>query len=343
MTAVRQRSAWVAPKMVEVVDIGSFVGPKAERYRNVIARLSFEERSVVLGEHLAPNILSDFLAFISHERSALAERNVAAVRAKVKKFRDVELEVVNPMETGRRLATNIRDAIRRDGLDETLIDVTSFRREELLMLLAILRSSGLGPDCKGMLAYVPASGMGDKLSEEVVGLRSVIGFAGDIKPSLKTRLVLMMGFETHRARSIIDDYEPDEVLIGVGRLADSMSPELHSKNLTFSEEVKRLSANVVGNFEFSPRDPLQVVRDLDAAIVDRTDANIVIAPLNTKLSTLGAGLYALNHPEIQVCYAPVRRYVEENYSTAARQVYLLPLSELLQTGSTELIVTPPRQ
>jgi hypothetical protein len=103
--AVRPPWAWIAPQMIEVVDTGSFVGSKAGRYRNVIARLSFEERSVILGELLAPYTPSDFLAFISHERSALAERNIATVQAKVKNFRQVELEIANPMETGRRLAT----------------------------------------------------------------------------------------------------------------------------------------------------------------------------------------------------------------------------------------------
>ena len=40
---------------------------------------------------------------------------------------------------------------------------------------------------------------------------------------------------------------------------------------------------VVGNFEFSARDPLQVVRELSAAVGNEADANIIIAPLNTKL------------------------------------------------------------
>jgi hypothetical protein len=226
-------------------------------------------------------------------------------------------------------------------LNQTLIDVTSFRREELLMLLTILRSSGLRPDCRGALAYVASESMSDNLSDDVMGLRSVIGYAGDMRPSRKTRLVLMMGFETHRARSIIEGYEPDEVLIGTGREVDSINKDLYRKNREFSKEVERLSANVVRKFEFSARDPLQVVRELGLAVGDGTDANIVLAPLNTKLSTLGAGLYALEHPEVQVCYAPVRRYNEANYSTSSQQVYLLPLSELLQPDYCELAVTAP--
>jgi hypothetical protein len=325
--------------MVEVVDIGDFACQRAEEYRHVIARVSFEERSVLLGEHLATHGLTDFLAFVSRERSPLAERNLGVLRAKLPHLKQVELEIGKPMATARTLAVTMHEAIRRDGLDQTLIDVTSFRREELLMLLAVLRNSDLRPDCRCMLAYVASESMGENLSEDVTELRSVIGYAGDIRPALKTRLVLMMGFETHRARSIIEGYEPDEVLIGVGRQADSINPELHRRNLEFSEEVKRMSANVVGNFEFSARDPLQVVRELSLAIGDTVDANIIIAPLNTKLSTLGAGLYALEHPEIQVCYAPVRRYIEANYSKSAQQLFLVPISELLQPDYHELAIT----
>ena len=102
-----------------------------------------------------------------------------------------------------------------------------------------------------------------------------------------------------------------------------------------------MSANVAGNFEFSARDPLQVVRELSSAIDGGTDANVIIAPLNTKLSTLGAGLYALGHPEIQICYAPVRRYIEANYSTSAQELFLVPLSELLQSDYRGLAITAP--
>lgn len=42
--------------------------------------------------------------------------------------------------------------------------------------------------------------------------------------------------------------------------------------------------------------------------------NLVVAPMNSKISTLGAALAARVNPDIQLCYAPAVTYNFENYS-----------------------------
>ncbi len=41
------------------------------------------------------------------------------------------------------------------------------------------------------------------------------------------------------------------------------------------------------------------------------DYNIVIAPMNKKISTIGAALLPLENTDIQLCYVPARYYNTE--------------------------------
>ena len=65
--------------------------------------------------------------------------------------------------------------------------------------------------------------------------------------------------------------------------------------------------------------------------------NTVMAAMNTKISTLAVGLYALQNPEVQVSYAQADVYNYERYSEAADDVYVFNMlsvfSELLPPGA----------
>ena len=48
--------------------------------------------------------------------------------------------------------------------------------------------------------------------------------------------------------------------------------------------------------------------------------------MNTKLSTLGAALAAVERPEIQLCYARAIEYNESGYSTPSNQVTIFTMA-----------------
>jgi hypothetical protein len=51
--------------------------------------------------------------------------------------------------------------------------------------------------------------------------------------------------------------------------------------------------------------------------------NIVIAPINTKLSTLGAAFFALKNESVQICYAQALLYNVRGYSRQSDYCYVL--------------------
>ena len=291
--------------------------------RPLVARLSFEERSVAVAR-VAPNgTLRKGIFFATEGRSELAQKRLAEVSAQHPNLRVVELRTSNPLGT----AEAINDAVNEISLVDAVIDVTAFRREELLMLLEVLRGIDSSKRRNCELVYVSAGEMADSLSGKVTQCRSVVGYAGAIWPSRPTCLVVLMGFEIPRARAIIEAYEPKYLLLGRGIKSESISRNLSDRNDAFFKELKSNYDNVESTFEFSARDPRAVANELERSILTNEHSNIVIAPLHTKLSTIGVGLYAQRHRDVQICYAEVGAYNEERYSTVGDSAYVISLTQ----------------
>lgn len=197
------------------------------------------------------------------------------------------------------------------------------------MLVAILRLVVQRGSTGGEIVYVGATKMAEWMSGQVTGYRSVIGYAGEMWPSRPTRLVVLMGFEFARARSIIDNFEPKTLVLGKGSRSESITPELAEKNDEFYRALRSQYDNVEATFEFSARDPVRVAEELEEAVPLDSSSNVIIAPLHTKLSTIGAGLFAQRHRTVQICYAPVEAYNEQAYSTPGAEAFLLPRDALL--------------
>jgi hypothetical protein len=294
-----------------------------------IGRASFETRSITIPKSLDV-IKPDSVSFASKDRSVLAQKNVDILKDAHEAVQVCDLDTGDAIKSADEIFSVVSAAAALDGLENTLIDVSSFRREELLVLLAVLRSLRKYPAPSCELAYVTASKMADDwLSRNVIAHRSVVGYAGEIYPSRKTRLAIMMGFESERAKSIVENYEPFEIIVGMSPLAESINPSLHERNKSFFEDLRRQFASNCTTFEFSARDPIKTAMDLESALPLDNKSNLILAPIHTKLSTIGAGIFALKHREIQICYAEVDEYNEENYSSVGEDVYVFDVNSLI--------------
>ncbi|WP_237681922.1 hypothetical protein [Agrobacterium vitis] len=297
--------------------------------RPLVARLSFEERSAAVSLAAPGGMLRKGILFVSVGCSEFAQKQVAEVRIRHPDLRMVELRTDDPLRT----AQEIRNAISSISLVDAVIDVTAFRREELLMLLDVLRGLDSSKRRNCELVYVSAGEMADPLSGKVTQCRSVVGYAGAMWPSRPTCLVVLMGFEIPRARAIIEAYEPKYLVLGRGLKSESISQNLSDKNDAFFKELTSNYDNVESTFEFSARDPLAVVKELERSISTKDTSNVIVAPLHTKLSTIGVGLYAQRHRDVQICYAEVGAYNEEFYSTVGESAYVLSLTQLFAQRS----------
>ena len=233
----------------------------------------------------------------------------------------VSLDSSKPLVT----ATALREMT--DGFGDhpgfLFVDITTFTREGLLMLMRLLHmQSGLLERCR--FCYTPAKDYsigeegGNKwLSKGVREIRSILGYPGAIRPSRRTHLVVMVGFEDRRASAVIEAYEPYRLTVGLGEGESPVSRSHHRVNLEFYKRVVSQYANV-SEFSFSVEDPVKAAEHLQEAI-DRgsDDCNVIVAPLNNTVSTVGAAVAAFRNEEIQLCYGRTEQYNTTSYSEAA--------------------------
>ncbi|PYG34374.1 hypothetical protein [Pelagimonas varians] len=292
-----------------------------------LGRSSFEERCVSAHDELASCNFVYKHFFKSRDEAKLATHIRKKLGLSEKQIS--EINISDPLQTQRTIANQFMTIAEIPDDISLIIDITTFRREELLILLKEMRRLPEALLDEASFVYSVAAEMGDWLSNNVRQIRPVIGYPGDMISRQSTHLVIMAGIEHHRAVAAIDAYEPSNISLGIVPLEDSVSLEIHERNLQLRDYIVRHFDNVTTEFDFSAKSPQAVISKLRQIVSSRPDQNTIIAPLNTKLSTLACGVYGLENPAVQLCYAEVEVYNAGKYSTAGDEVLLIPYRSLV--------------
>jgi len=229
------------------------------------------------------------------------------------------------VETTKSIAIRTADRIakeldRRNDVcpSKICVDITCMTHETLLILFCLLTNIFDDEASQVLYLYCPAKEYSPGvvyenkwLSRGIKDVRSVLGYPGRLLPSRKNRLLVLVGFEVNRTGNLINVYEPASLSLGYGD--GTLNSEHQIVNKQKHERLLQ-SYPQADKFEFSPRDPYQV-RDLILEDANaHSNLNLIVAPMNSKISTIGAALATLRKPEIQLCYAPAATYNFENYS-----------------------------
>lgn len=230
----------------------------------------------------------------------------------------VEITKSIAIRTADRISNEIlrHDNIKAEGL---CVDTTCMTHETLLILLSLFRHI-FGKDLRKIRflycparEYDPGTEYEKKwLSQGVKDVRSILGYPGQLMPSRKNRLLVLVGFEVNRAAGLIDVYEPASLGLGYGDGAVSTEHQIINE-----QKHKTLSAAYPNSdkFKFSSGNPYSVRDFILKDAENHANFNLIVAPMNTKISTIGAALATFINPGIQLCYAAAATYNFDNYST----------------------------
>ena len=294
-----------------------------------LGRSSFEERCTAAYTEIAACKFAYTHFFISKGES----RKAKTIRDRINLSKDEisQIDISNPLQAQQTIVEQLRKISELPIDTSIVIDITTFRREELLILIKEMRRL---PDellNGASFVYSIASKMGRWLSNNVRQTRPVIGYPGEMMSRRGTHLVILAGVEHHRALAAIDAYEPSNISLGIVPRDESVSVDLFQRNLELRDFIVRHFDNVTAEFDFSAKDPQAVVRSLEAVVGRRPDQNTIIAPLNTKLSTLGCAAYALKNPNVQLCYSEVEVYNAGKYSEPGEETLLVPYRSIFES------------
>jgi hypothetical protein len=247
----------------------------------------------------------------------------------------LEFSTEHPLTT----ANNLEAALKNSSIANRicLVDISTFTHESLLILFKLLVIRKKSNE-KVFIAYTNAAeynpGVPNEkkwLSYGVREVRTVLGYPGEVVPSKESHLIILVGYEHERASELIRTFEPDALSLGHGKSGTQTAVQHHETNQHFFGLVKQTVATHPGvnTFEFSCNDPIATKLAILEQIARYPERNHIIAPMNTKLSTIGAGLVTLEDSKVQICYAEPLQYNYRNYSSPGEDCYLIEFDDLL--------------
>jgi hypothetical protein len=146
-----------------------------------------------------------------------------------------------------------------------------------------------------------------------------MGFCGTQAASKPTILAVLSGFESHRTQKVVEEHEPSKLLLGVGD--PPTAPEFLERNRV--EQSLMLSRQDVVRFDFDAGDIQNCRNALHSVLEPYLDtANVVIAPMSTKFSTIAALLVAEAHPQVQITYCVPGEYNIYDYSKGVNAIFV---------------------
>ena len=297
---------------------------------------SFEERSKTIAMHLGASRVRWACICYNRDYLEVSQNNLDAL----KEFYDekhtlVELDTTDPLLTADRIAASLSVLEPSESPRRIVIDVTAFTRESLLILVKYLfvrRHQGY--IIEFLYANAREYSVGDSSEEKWLSkgnreVRSVLGYPGMLVPSKQNHLIVMVGFEDERALSLIYECEPSKISLGIGNEVEWATRPHQDTNVARFRRLKNIIGGV-NEFTFAGYDAVNTKNIIQEIVGSAPDFNTVIAPMNTKISTLGAAMVALEDERVQMCYAQANIYNARKYSAPGQHFFHLSMTELLR-------------
>ncbi len=295
-----------------------------------ICSASFESRCLVFTECINKESVSSVAIFYNKDKVDCFANNLQALQQQWG-------EKATHIPVCYKDASNIADTFSNffknnfsSQRGKILLDCTTFTHEGLLIILKYLNEyKSMYEDLN--IIYICAeeysvntADVNEKwLTKGIKSIKTVLGYPGTSNPSKKNHLIILFGFELDRTIKLIDHMDFDEITLCFGSENDSIKTEHYILNKKRHEELLSLYPNAK-KLEISLRDP-DKTKQILLDYVKNDPNNIVIAPMNNKISTIGVALATVDNPNIQIIYSIANEYNVTNYSRPSSEIILLKI------------------
>lgn len=294
----------------------------------LISSASFENRCFVIAKETENLPIKKRIFFYNSNEDASIVQNAKKLMTLGQNSNDCALNSDEPIENYQKIHSILQNTIQEFKRPNLLIDSTTFTHESILVLLRLieLNKESLG---SVFISYVTAkeystniSNPKDKwLSKGIKEVRTILGYSGYTDPIFKNHLMILFGFEYNRTRQLIEEYDFDEITLGFGGTPINenhykINFERHQRLLKEYKNAKEFNFSLV-DFNLTKEGILNYITENG---YDKY--NNVLAPLNNKISTIGAGLAAIENMNIQLAYAKPMFYNSNGYSEKGSQIYI---------------------
>ncbi|WP_429378360.1 hypothetical protein [Mucilaginibacter sp. UYCu711] len=300
----------------------------------------FEERSTFLSLNLNDGLIGKAVIFHIEETYKISEDNLETIKKNLSDLITVIYPKNSPLNTYDKfyqLFSELLISKTEDKIFNVVIDITTFTREILLIILKLLSSEMFFSSFNVNFVYTPAESYSNNddnsiwLTKGIRDIRSVLGYSGLHSPSKELLLILLSGFEEERADEIIQSFEPNKLILGKASSQDSINQDLSNiANAKYEQLTSTHSFILMDEFEFSCTNIKETQKQIEGLYLKYGEKyNIVVSPLNNKISTMGVAVAALKNEDIQICYASANQYNINAYSKGSNYFLTYNLAELI--------------
>lgn len=316
-------------KEIKIVDLP---GVLQKNYDIFITSASFEERSLSIVRTINSKINFSHKFVIAELSSReYIEDNLNKFTQEFG-FTIIDVDKLDQLKTVDNFLKIMGRVLIDNPYANFLLDITSFTRQNLLLLLRLLRNNLSKKynkvECIYALAADYAIGLPEDekwLSKGVLQVQSVFGYAGTMVPSKPYHLIIMMGYEVERAASLIDAYEPSKVTIGFASKNSSLSSSYFELNKKRYESLLNMYP-FAEHFEFSCSN-FNCIDTILEQSHKYPEHNVVISPMNNKISTLCLAISSFINTGIQIAIAVPILYNYKGYSSPGDNCIIVDASE----------------
>jgi hypothetical protein len=237
------------------------------------------------------------------------------------------------LDASKRDPLRLADALVRLA-DETepaapvqwVADITTMTHEMLLIIVAA--ADEIVAQWKNLRLVYNVAGQysgddepGDKwISRGIHQVRSVVGYPGTWSPGKPTTLVALPGLDSERMQQMVEEIEPDQLIVGIARPVGEHHAWTAERNRGIAKQL--LTTRRGTTFDYPALEPFGAI-DAVIRVIRDVKGNVLLAPLNSKISTAAIGVLARERTEWQICYAAAFIY---NLSYATPSNYFLTCS-----------------
>jgi len=311
---------------INILELSQSINDKIDLF---ICSASFEERCLKIPEQISK--LKPLKVVICHNKnhSDSNQRNLEKINSYFENSINLDFISNDPLSNAVTFLRFLDNLVLYDNFN-IYIDITTFTHETLLILFRYLHMRM--KNCNIFYIYIDAIDYSINeedpskkwLSKGIGEIRSVLGYPGIISPAKKNHLIIIFGFESERTQKLIETYESHIVSLAFGPVALSTHKKHYELNYERHKELLNYYPDS-SSFEVSMIDPIEAKKDILKQINKFPDMNVIIAPMSTKVSTIGTALLALENTNVQLTYVTANQYNIHGYSKAGENCYLFLL------------------
>ena len=326
------------------INVGLYSGKKII----LILAMGFEDRNIAIIEKIKTASLSIKKIILLDYKNKNANEPMRSDIIKKSNIISKSIEIIETNELS-KIENHLKDN------DKVIIDISGMTRIIIFQVLNILDRMGIFYDIVYTEAetYFPLKSFYDSLTADGVNKETAFSrylesekaefaysydcdiispdeLSGKPEPGKPAMIISFFTFKRSRLQAILQLLEVEKKIF---ILSEPVRPELkwrrHFMEIANLDLIQKNEPDIKILNTLNPFDVMHYLEEKTYKNKDYSRYNLILAPLGSKMQTIGSYFYWRKHPEITVLFSQPRSYFKDAYSKSYKETFIVT-SEIIK-------------